>query len=186
MVIFIHGFGSSGLAGKATAFRAYFKEKNIPYIAPSLSFIPKLAISTLEELIDSYDDVHLIGSSLGGYYALYLSQKYDLKTVLINPSLHPDKTLNSYTKEPAMAYYDGSSFSWRPSHVQSLEAYKLSKDQIKSENYFLLLQKGDDVLDYQEALCMLPKVKTILEEGGSHSFDRIERHFDEIVDFFTS
>jgi len=46
------------------------------------------------------------------------------------------------------------------------------------------LQKKDEVLDFHEAIKKLPKSKTILEEGGSHSFEGIERHFDTIWNFF--
>jgi predicted esterase YcpF (UPF0227 family) len=56
MIIYIHGFGSSGVSGKAGAFRDYFSSVDKKYIAPSLSYVPSLAISTLEEIIDSYDE----------------------------------------------------------------------------------------------------------------------------------
>ena len=80
MIIYIHGFGSSGEASKAKMLRAYCQENKIRFIAPSLPTIPDLAIKTLSELIESYQDnepVHLMGSSLGGYYSLYLSDKYN-------------------------------------------------------------------------------------------------------------
>ena len=51
MIIYIHGFGSSGEGHKAKQFREYFKDDG--FIAPSLSYIPDLAIKTLEELIES-------------------------------------------------------------------------------------------------------------------------------------
>ena len=70
MIIYIHGFGGSGEGSKAKAFRNYFASIKEPFIAPSLSYVPELAIRTLEELIDAYPgEVSLIGSSLGGYYA---------------------------------------------------------------------------------------------------------------------
>ena len=121
MTIYIHGFGGSGEGVKAKLFREYFKDKKEGFIAPSLSYIPELVIKTLEELIESYNsDVTLIGSSLGGYYAIYLSQKYSLKTVLLNP---------------------------------------------------------------QEAIDKFKDATVIAEEGGSHGFDGIESHFDEISEF---
>ncbi len=53
VIIYIHGFGGSGVGNKASLFREYFKERGVEYIAPSLSYIPDLAISTLEELIEN-------------------------------------------------------------------------------------------------------------------------------------
>ncbi len=101
MLIYIHGFGGSGRGVKATLFKKVFKEE--PCIAPLLSYVPDLAVQTLSELIETFlargESVSLIGSSLGGYYALYLGECYGLKTVLLNPSLYPYKTLAAYVGE---------------------------------------------------------------------------------------
>lgn len=180
MILYIHGFGSSGKGGKSSLLREYFKSIDEPFIAPSLSYIPDLAIQTLEELIESYQNVRLIGSSLGGYYSLYLSQKYGLKTVLINPSIYPYITLDLY-RGNAPSYYDESSFKWTSSHIQALKTYQ-SKD-ISETNLMLLLQKGDETLNYKEALKFLPHAKAIVEEEGNHSFVGIERYFEEIKGF---
>jgi len=185
MVIYIHGFGSHGYGGKASAFRTYFKKRNIPFIAPSLSHIPDLALQTLEELVESctaHEPLSLIGSSLGGYYALYLAQKYQRKAVLINPAVRPFLTLQRALGN-APHFYDGSHFEWKESHLDMLKKYD-TQGARNYENILLLLQKEDDVLDYREALSKLQGSKQIIEEGGSHSFDGIERYFETIDDFF--
>lgn len=183
MTIYIHGFGSSGQGGKASLFRKYYSSINESFIAPSLSYIPDLAITTLEELIKSYRDVKLIGSSLGGYYAIYLAEKYNLKATLINPAIASSNTLKRAInlKGTAINYYDNSSFTWQDSYIEMLK--KLEIQNPNQKNLFLLLQKGDDVLDYKEALNKLPKAKLILEENGTHSFEGIERYFEEIRRF---
>jgi len=183
MTIYIHGFGSSGQGGKASLFREYYASINKPFIAPSLSYIPSLAISTLEELITSYQNVKLIGSSLGGYYAIYLAQKYQLKATLINPAIASASTLQKAIDKQGRAknYYDDSSFTWQESYIEMLKTLEVKTPT--QENIFLFLQKGDDVLDYKEALNKFPKAKTILEENGTHSFERIERFFEEIRRF---
>jgi len=180
MLIYIHGFGSHGLGSKANAFRNYFKDKEEAFIAPSLSYVPDLAIQTLEELIESYDAVKLIGSSLGGFYTLYLAQKYGLKAVLINPSIYPYVTLKKVLGE-SPSFYDESHFQWMDSHLEMLKKYKT--DSVIEEDIMLLLQKGDETLDYKEAEAKLLNSKQIVEEGGSHSFDGVERYFDEVDDF---
>ncbi len=187
MIIVIHGFGSAGKGGKAMLFRDYFKGKGQPCIAPSLSYVPELAMDTLEQLIESYhhEEVKLVGSSLGGYYAIYLAEKYGLKAVLINPAVDSSKTLKRRVAEmngKAINYHDNSRFTWNMSHVEMLKKYKV--DEVKNGNYFLLLQTGDDVLDYKDAVAKLPKAQTIIEEGGTHPFEGVERHFEGIRDFF--
>ena len=179
MIIYIHGFGGSGEGSKAKAFREYYKTEG--FIAPSLSYVPQLAIKTLEELIESYDGkVSLIGSSLGGYYAIYLSHKYNLKAVLLNPSIYPYKTLKNYIGE-APNFYDGSNFSWDKNHVNMLNNYIV--DEVKKNKFMLLVQKGDELLNPQEAIDKFDSAKVIAQEGGNHSFEGIELYFDTIKEF---
>ncbi|OQX58978.1 MAG: hypothetical protein B5M52_04355 [Helicobacteraceae bacterium 4484_230] len=49
----------------------------------------------------------------------------------------------------------------------------------------LLVQKGDELLDYREAVEKYDGCRMIIDEGGSHGFDGIERHFERIRIFFT-
>jgi predicted esterase YcpF (UPF0227 family) len=182
MIIYIHGFSSHGYGGKAKALRAYFANKEESFIAPSLSYVPELTMQTLEEILSVCDDVKLIGSSLGGYYAMYLAQKYDLKAVLINPAMHSAITLSRMLGQ-APNFYDGSLFEWKTSHLEMLKKYETEiEDQSK---IMLMVQKGDDVLDYREAVEKLPDAKQIVEEGGDHSFIGVEKYFDEIRVFLT-
>ncbi|QOY52464.1 YqiA/YcfP family alpha/beta fold hydrolase [Candidatus Sulfurimonas baltica] len=181
MIIYIHGFGGSGEGSKAKAFRDYFKSLDEDFIAPSLSYIPELAIQTLEELIESYKgEVKLIGSSLGGFYTIYLAKKHELKGVLINPSIFPYETLGKLIGY-ATSFYDESSFEWKDSHIKMLKNYKV--DEVNQNNFMLLVQKGDEVLDYKEAVNKFVNASVIAEEGGSHGYDHIERHFERIREF---
>ncbi len=181
MIIYIHGFGGSGEGAKAKQFREYFKNRSEGFIAPSLSYVPELAIKTLEELIESYrEDVQLIGSSLGGFYAIYLSQKYSLKTVLLNPSIFPYHTLKNYIGE-APNFYDSSSFSWSENHVKTLKNY--IQESVDNSKFMLLVQKGDELLNPQESIDKFINARVIAEEGGSHGFEGIESHFDTIREF---
>jgi len=187
MVIYIHGFGSSGFGGKATEFRKYFKSIGEDFIAPTLSYVPKLAVETLKELIASYHgDVYLIGSSLGGYYAAYLSQFPEVKkVVLINPATKPTQTLQRYIGD-APNYFDNSTFKWTKEHLEMLKEYDYQPpaNSQELEKFLLLLQKGDEVLDYKDAQDKFDGAKLIIEEGGNHSFDKIDRHFERIRAFF--
>jgi predicted esterase YcpF (UPF0227 family) len=181
MIIYIHGFGGCGLGTKARLFRDYFSSR---LIAPSLPYQPSLAIDSLKQIIQSimpYEKVHLVGSSLGGFYSLYLANLFDLKYALINPALNPHETLQKY-RGKMVSYYDESYFEWTSLHVKELQ--KIQAQTINQENCLLFLQKGDELLDFNEPLKILPNAKTILEEGGTHSFNGIERHFALIEGFF--
>ena len=183
MIIYIHGFGSSGHGGKASIFREYFEEE---IIAPSLSYVPSLAIDTLEQLIemllDKEETVALVGSSLGGYYAIYLATKYNLKAVLINPAIYPYNTLDKIGM--AMNYYDGTSFEVTAEHIQALKGLEVQEIP-NQENFITLLQTEDEVLDYNDAVEKLPNSELVIEEGGNHSFENIESYFRKISSFLT-
>ncbi len=184
MIIFIHGFGSCGLGSKAKIFREYFAPIGESFIAPSLSYVPDLAIQTLEELIYSYkEDVYLIGSSLGGFYATYLSQLSEVKKiVLINPAVTPAITLKRVVGN-AVNFYDDSSYEWNEKHLEMLNAYRI--EELNNDKFMVLLQKGDELLDYKDATKRYNTCKLIVEDGGSHSFDGIERHLEKIRAFYT-
>ncbi|MEN8718246.1 MAG: YqiA/YcfP family alpha/beta fold hydrolase, partial [Sulfurovum sp.] len=142
------------------------------------------AIDTIEQIIElllSKDEtVGIVGSSLGGYYAIYLANKFNLKAVLLNPAIYPYKTLEKIGN--AMNYYDGSSFEVTKEHVQSLKSFEVN--EIKNqENFLVLLQTDDEVLDYNDAVEKLPNSDLVIEEGGNHSFENIESYFRKIGSF---
>ena len=180
MILYIHGFSSHGYGGKARALREYFSDREETFMAPSLSCVPDLAMQTLEELMEICGDVKLIGSSLGGYYATYLSEKYHLPVALINPAVRSYETLSRMLGQ-APNFYDGSHFEWKASHLEMLKKYE--SDIAEQSKVMLLVQKGDEILDYREAVSKFPDATSIIEEGGDHSFAGIERYFDDINAF---
>lgn len=185
MVIYIHGFGSSGVSSKAKILKKNLKAFG-DVLAPSLSHIPDLAIDTLEQLIISYkkkEDVYLIGTSLGGFYAIYLANKFNIPAILINPAVSPTDTLEKHLPE-SINYYDNSKFEWNQSYIDQLKQYEVKN--IKSDLYMLLVQRGDKVLDYKQAVKLFSYSQKIVEDGGSHRFDGIEKHISNINSFFKS
>jgi predicted esterase YcpF (UPF0227 family) len=181
LTIYIHGFGGSGQGNKANLFREYYKSINKAFLAPSLSYIPDLAISTLQEIIELHNrKVTLIGSSLGGYISIYLAHQYNLKTILINPAVNTPVTLEKYLGE-APNFYDESRFEWNQNHIEMLKRFDISR--IDGELFMTLLQMGDKILDCKEAETKLKDSKLVIENGGNHSFEGIEKHFKEIEKF---
>lgn len=184
MIIYIHGFGGSGEGSKAKILRPLFRSDGI--IAPSLPTNPALAIATLSELIETFrhiETVMLIGSSLGGFYTLHLASKYNLKAVLINPAIRPYETLSrALGVTGGENFFDGSRYEWNESHLETLKS--LIPAKVNVDNILLLLQKGDEVFDYSDAATQLEGCEQIIEEGGDHSFQGIERHVGRIKQFF--
>ena len=181
MLLYIHGFGSSGRGAKVTQLREALGER---VLAPSLSPIPDLAIDTLEQIVRCMQACKirpvLAGSSLGGFYATWLAEKYDLKAVLINPSVTPYETLASHTGLNH-SFYDFSDYEWTQKHIESLRKYAVSDPD--PARYLLLLQTGDEVLDYRQAERKYRGAEMVVEEGGSHGFEDFESKIPLIRSF---
>jgi len=183
MILYIHGFGSSGRGFKVTQMKQWFSEQEL--LSPSLSYIPELAIDTLRQLIECLqqkeETVQLIGSSLGGFYALYLAEYYNLRTVLINPALNPFILLQQAIGQ-TRHYYDDSSFLWTEEHVKMLRKYEV--DQFSyPKNVLLLVQQFDEVLNAQDALDKLPNANQIIDKDGDHGYGNIDKRQYEIINF---
>ena len=178
MILYIHGFRTTVESHKAQILKEYYHLDNI-FIADH-SLVPAQAIKDLETIIETQKITAIIASSLGGYYATYLSEKYNLKTVLINPSVTPYKTLKKHLGENERQ--DGMKFILTQEHLDMLESLKVENPTLK--NYFLFLQKGDEVLDYSIAHNFYKGCKLVIEDGGNHRFKGFGRFFDEVSEFF--
>lgn len=98
-ILYIHGFNSSPKSVKAALVRDYCLESRpeLRVEVPQLFSEPQKAISQLCELVESLlrdgYNIGLAGSSLGGYYATFLAEKYHLKAALVNPAVKPYELL---------------------------------------------------------------------------------------------
>ena len=86
----IHGKNSNKNSYTLNNFLKVTENIDVQFIEydSSLSFkdIYNIIDSQLQDI--SEDDI-IVGHSLGGYFALIFSSKYNTKKILINPSLHP-------------------------------------------------------------------------------------------------
>lgn len=184
MIIYIHGFASSGNARKARETKEYFHNKKV--LSPDLYVEPEISYSILKDIIrDVGDKVNLIGSSLGGFYAMLLSAKYGNKAVLINPAVEAHKSLSSYIGEHTN-YDTGKKFQWTQEYVNQLKnLYNQYFKFIKQTNLFLLLSKDDELIDHSITKKTFPNSKIILEyDNCGHQFTRYKEALPEIEKFF--
>ena len=97
--LYLHGFLSSPLSKKALQTIAYCKQSgwDSQICVPEMKNGPAQTIRELRAVVDARDDfeIKLIGSSLGGFYATFLSEEYDLPAVLINPAVRPFRFLET-------------------------------------------------------------------------------------------
>ncbi len=97
VILYIHGF-NSGPGKKVDILKKEFP--NFDVICPQLVGEPLKDIITLFNIVKLYPSIHIIGTSLGGFYAMLLNTLYNwrLETYfyIINPSINPEITLSKY------------------------------------------------------------------------------------------
>ncbi len=98
-LLYLHGFNSSPESKKAQQTQRWFEQNapEIEFVRPSLPPYADAAISLLEKLVGERpaDSVFVIGSSMGGFFATCLAEQYNLKAVLVNPAVSPDRGLQN-------------------------------------------------------------------------------------------
>jgi predicted esterase YcpF (UPF0227 family) len=178
MIVYIHGFRSTGQGPKARTIKAYFGDE---VLAADFPQEPDRAIATLSRLIETEDIHGLIGSSLGGFYTIWLAERYDLPAVLINPSIRPFETTERYLGHNTRD--NGETFVWRREDMEALRRYRIEQPRA---HYMLMLKQGDSVLDYRIARDYLPDAVTVIEAGGDHAFNDIGAHLGAVERFLNA
>jgi len=185
-LLYLHGFNSSPQSLKAQMISRYMHEKHCQQqlLCPQIPAIPGEARLFLEQLVEQtllQHPLSFVGSSLGGYYATYLAEKYSGSAVLINPSVKPFETLATYLGENKF-YHSDMVWNFDESHIAQLKA--MNVEHITSaERYMVLLQTGDETLDYREAEARFKQSHCIIEQGGDHGFVGLERYIPQIMAF---
>ena len=185
MILYIHGFNSSSRSSKAQQLKAWLAERGreAEYRCPDLAHRPAQAIRQLEALIAEHGggDVKLLGSSLGGFYATYLAEKHGLKAALINPAVHANVLLKA-ALGPQRNYSSGEEYVFTPEHLHELDELDLPRPR-RLDHYLLLVEAGDEVLDYREAFAYYAGCKQIVHPGGNHNYSRFLEDLPTILSF---
>jgi predicted esterase YcpF (UPF0227 family) len=152
------------------------------FLCPELPHSPREAIALLAGTIEGHapGETALIGSSLGGYYATSLAERYGLPAVLINPAVAPYELLASCLGRQ-VNLYTGARYELTQSHLAELRA--LEVDRVTAERYLLVVGTADEVLDYRIAVGKYRGARHIVVEGGDHGLSDFEPYLDPALAF---
>lgn len=189
LIAYIHGYLSGSNAIKAQILKRILAENYQEHKFISLDFpdTPKEALKKLCDFCQnySYDQLALVGSSMGGFMATILSNLYNLKVALVNPCVHPQ----NFCKELLGPQYNSCTdthFILTQDMIDYLQQLDIEAQiKFKPQNIYVLLQKGDEVLDYKQALSYYQNAKIDVFAGGSHAFENFEAVVPQIMDFLT-
>lgn len=185
MLIYIHGFNSSSQSGKARELGAWMAARGLAdaYRCPDLPDRPAEAIRLLEGLIaGSPTRPKLLGSSLGGYYATWLAERHGLKAAHVNPCVACHDKLVDEVGKTQKNWHGGQEYVFTQAHLDELRALHVPEPS-RPEDHFLLVETGDAVLDYREAVAYFRGARQVVLEGGDHGFTRFADHIPQILEF---
>jgi predicted esterase YcpF (UPF0227 family) len=185
-ILYFHGFKSSSNSGKAQEFKSFVENhtSQTKILIPDLDDDFKQASKQIKSLINEIDpNIFFMGSSLGGYYALYFAELYKTKSVLINPAIPP---LNGFEEHLGKNenYATGNKFTISKndiSYIRSLHHKKI----LKPDNHLILLESEDEVLDYVETVSYFKGSAIDIFYGGNHSYSSINEKCNKIKDFLS-
>jgi predicted esterase YcpF (UPF0227 family) len=182
--LYIHGFNSSPQSLKGQQLIRHFKSigQSSQLSVPALSHWPREAMQQLERVVQQHDELLLIGSSLGGFYATNLCERFShVKAVLVNPAVAPHNLLGVLLG-PQKNIYSGEEYELTLEHMAQLE--RLYYPQLNyPERLLLLQQEGDETLDYREAVSYYSASPQIVQPGGHHGFENFESMLPTIFAF---
>lgn len=190
MILYLHGFRSSPQSFKARLLAEAAKHagRSGDWYCPQLPPSPRQALALANQLIqeniasgmDAQQELVVLGSSLGGYYATHLAETWGCRALLFNPVVYAARDLASQVGEHTM-WNSSERFQFLPAYVDEL-AEMATDRPAHPERYYLLAAKGDEVLDWREMVDWYRGCELRLLEGSDHGISDFEQWLPEVLE----
>ncbi|QXH51038.1 esterase [Pseudomonas fakonensis] len=182
-ILYIHGFNSSPLSTKARQLEAVMGQLGLAdrLRVPALHHHPRQAMQQLEAAITELGAPLLVGSSLGGYYATHLAERYGLKALLVNPAVAPHRLFDGYLGTQRNLYTD-EAWELTHDHVDALAELEVPPP-VDAARYQVWLQTADETLDYRQAQRYYQACALRIQAGGDHSYQGFAAQLPALLAF---
>jgi len=185
MILYLHGFRSSPASYKARVVSERMAALNRAgdLACPQLPASPKAAIALALSLVAGVpaNELAIIGSSLGGYYATWLAEHLGCRAVLLNPSVDPLKNLQHHVGVTT-AWHSDEPFEFRQEYIDELRTLAVPAISAPAR-YFLIAATGDEVLDYRDMLAHYQGARQHVIEGSDHAIAEFADYVDDVLAF---
>ncbi len=146
-ILYIHGFNSAGTTFKSQALRTELP--NYKIISPTFDYKQfDLALKLLRSTFITNKIDIVVGTSAGGFMALYASAKYHCKCIAINPVTHLTDTLKRFLGEN-QNYITKQKYVITEQDIEKCRRFEedeFSKIVLTDENTRFLLSNDDELL----------------------------------------
>ncbi len=184
MILYLHGFNSAPSSHKARTLQTYMEARGLGprFVCPALPHLPWEAVRVIEGELARHDTRHVtfVGSSLGGFYATWFAERHAARAVLVNPAIRPHLGLERELGAQ-QNLYTGERYALTRDHLEAWRALEVPR--VDPERYLLLLETGDEVLDWREAARRYEGARCIIRDGGDHTMQSFAEHLPRIVAF---
>ncbi len=167
-----------------TADAVHSRYPQVHWWCPQLPPSPEEAMALLMAGIADWpaQNMAVIGSSLGGFYATWIAAQTGCKAVLLNPAVDPARDLSRYIGEQTSWHDPLQTFFFKAEFVQELRALQAGP-LMQPERCLAIIAKGDEVLDWREMNSRYASAHLKLLEGGDHALSDFDAHLDEVLAF---
>jgi predicted esterase YcpF (UPF0227 family) len=178
-LLYLHGFRSSPQSAKATLMARYMAEHHpsVVWLCPQLPPSPREAMEMVAAATADWPSgsMAVVGSSLGGFYATWVAEQRGCKAALINPAVYPARDLEKYIGSQTQWHQPEEAFYFQAHYVDELREL-VTTGLHTPEDYFAIIAKGDEVLDWREMQARYATAKLVLLEGGNHAISDFDVH----------
>jgi len=184
-VLYLHGFRSSPRSFKARVVQERMAALGCAdkLVCPHLPPSPKEAMRLALLLVERYpaDQLAIVGSSLGGFYATWLAERLGCRAALLNPAVDPLRNLEQHVGVTT-EWHSDQPFEFKREYIDELAALRVERIT-RPERYFLLAATGDEVLDYRDMVAHYAGARQHVIEGSDHAISEFPQYVDEVLAF---
>ena len=156
----------------------------VTWWCPQLPPSPRAAMDLVIRGVDAWPvrTLAVAGSSLGGFYATWVAEQFGCKAVLLSPAVDPARDLAKHTGEHTAWHDPQERFVFEAGFVGELRALQCQV-LAKPQNYYVVIAKGDEVLDWREMRVRYLGAAIQLLEGGDHALSDFYAHIEGVLGF---
>jgi hypothetical protein len=188
-LLYLHGFRSSPRSFKAQRLGAWLARHRpgLTWCCPQLPPSPREAMALARALTADWPapGSAVVGSSLGGFYALALAEERGWRCVLLNPAVEPARDLAAYIGEQQTFHDPAERFHFRAEFVDELReiARRTPARLTHPKRCLAVIARGDEVLDWREMAARCAGARIELLEGGDHALSNFDELLPTVIGF---